>query len=136
MAGRAFVSSLAVVVDGDDVLLARQRFRGDTWGLPGGWVRRREEPAIGCEREVREETGIEVNVVAIVASELHTLNGRPARYGGVTLAFYCTPRAPIDRTRPPRSVELSELRWVPHVLCDGFVHGFSLRAIDAAFAHG
>ncbi len=134
MAGRPFVCSSAVVVDGDDVLVARHRFRGGSWGLPGGWIKRREEPAVACEREVLEETGIEVDAIAILASEVHAHSGKPARYFGLTLAFYCVPRAPFDRTRPPLSPEVSELRWVPRSSCEAFVDDFSLTAIDTAFA--
>lgn len=28
------------------------------WGLPGGWLKRNEDPAIGVLRELREETGL------------------------------------------------------------------------------
>lgn len=30
------------------------------WGLPGGWLGRNEDPALGLERELREETGLDV----------------------------------------------------------------------------
>jgi len=134
MAGRAFVGTSAVVVDGDDVLVARRRFRGDSWGLPGGWINRREEPSVACEREVFEETGIEVDAVAILATDVHAHQGQPVRYFGLTLAFYCVPRGPVDRTRPPPSAEVSELRWVPRSSCEAFVDDFSLTAIDIAFS--
>lgn len=40
------------------VLLLRHVFRrADGWGLPSGWVKRRETVEAAAEREVREETG-------------------------------------------------------------------------------
>jgi 8-oxo-dGTP diphosphatase len=33
------------------------------WGLPGGWVDRREPPAAAVERELSEETGLQVEVI-------------------------------------------------------------------------
>jgi 8-oxo-dGTP pyrophosphatase MutT (NUDIX family) len=106
MAGRPFVCSSAVVVDGDDVLVARHRFRGGTWGLPGGWIKRREEPADACEREVFEETGIEVDAIAILAAEVHAPSGQPAHYFGLTLVYYCVPRAPVESTGRGRLYQL------------------------------
>lgn len=33
------------------------------WGLPGGWMGRRENPADGALRELREETGLQAEVI-------------------------------------------------------------------------
>jgi 8-oxo-dGTP diphosphatase len=40
------------------------------WGLPGGWVDRRESPAEAIQREMREELALEVAVGAILLCEL------------------------------------------------------------------
>ncbi len=41
------------------VLLFRHTYRGDIpWGLPGGWLKRGEDPARAVEREIMEETGL------------------------------------------------------------------------------
>ena len=41
------------------VLVVRQSYR-DAWALPGGICEFAEPPHRGCEREVREETGLDV----------------------------------------------------------------------------
>lgn len=43
------------------VLLVRHSYRKG-WGLPGGLIRRGEEPAVGAVREAREEIGVEVEL--------------------------------------------------------------------------
>src|SRR4051812_26050102 len=49
------------------ILLLRHRFwREGTWGLPGGHVRRRETLEAALVREIKEETGYDVEVVSLV----------------------------------------------------------------------
>lgn len=49
----------AVVVNGDgEVLLVRSRLRGGAWGLPGGFLKRRESPETALRRELAEELGL------------------------------------------------------------------------------
>jgi 8-oxo-dGTP diphosphatase len=58
------------------VLLIRRKnppFEG-TWALPGGFIDVGEDPREGCEREMREETCLEVSV-----EELGGFYGRPDR---------------------------------------------------------
>ncbi len=58
------VGAAAIVRDGNGrILVARHTYRGrKPWGIPGGWVRRGENPAEAIVREVREETALEVEV--------------------------------------------------------------------------
>ena len=42
----------------DEVLLVKHTYRsGGRWSLPGGFIKSKEHPAEGLEREVKEETG-------------------------------------------------------------------------------
>lgn len=55
-----------VVVDDDGRILLHRRTDNDMWALPGG-VMEIGETIAGCAtREVREETGLDVDIVAIV----------------------------------------------------------------------
>lgn len=133
-ARRHYVAAIAVVLADDRVLLARHRFRENAWSLPGGWVRRLEDPARACEREVREELGMAVEAVAPVAVEPHAVEGKPVAYGGLSIAYRCVP---IDRAQPlpAASVEITEARWIDVVAASDFVDGFQLDALDAALRH-
>jgi 8-oxo-dGTP pyrophosphatase MutT (NUDIX family) len=114
-AGSHHVGAMAVVVrtsnGAPDVMLARHTFHGGRWGLPGGWVRRREDPAAACEREVLEETGVRVRAAEVVGCELHAVDGAAIRYSGLTIAFRCAPVEPDQDQPAVRSMELTEVRW-------------------------
>ena len=56
----------AALLDGDRVLLVREVSDG-RWSLPGGWADIGESPAEVAVREVREEAGLEVRAMRLVA---------------------------------------------------------------------
>ena len=51
----------AVVLCRGEVLLVRHTYGPDRWEIPGGGVRRGEEPAAGLARELAEELGLSVS---------------------------------------------------------------------------
>jgi 8-oxo-dGTP diphosphatase len=53
-----------VVHNGSLLMVLRDSSHGaGTWSVPGGWVEKNEHPFRGAEREVLEETGVEVKAV-------------------------------------------------------------------------
>ncbi len=80
----------AVIVDpSKGVLLIRRRrppFEG-AWALPGGFVEGGESCPEACRREVREETGLQVTVVALLG--VYSRPGRDPRGPTVSVAYLC-----------------------------------------------
>jgi 8-oxo-dGTP pyrophosphatase MutT (NUDIX family) len=73
------VRAQVVLLRGDCVLLARHvRAEGPYWVLPGGSVEAGETPEDAAVREVREETGLDVELERLLFVE------QPRRVGTVT----------------------------------------------------
>ena len=100
------------VVEKDGALLLVRRaphlLEGDKWGLPGGFLDRDESLSDGILRELREETGWEGQVSALLR-----INSRPDRSGedreNVAFDFVVTP---VRRVGEPDE-ESSAVEWVP-----------------------
>ncbi len=95
------VGVAAVVLDEQErVLFFKHTYRPEMpWGLPGGWLKKREDPARAVEREIREESGMEVKVLQPlwVAGREH--------FAGLDIIFLARP---LGGTFVP-SAEVSEI---------------------------
>jgi ADP-ribose pyrophosphatase YjhB (NUDIX family) len=99
----------ALVEEGDRVLLARRAqepFKG-RWDIPGGFLEEGEHPLDGLRRELREETGLDVEPLEFLGVWMD-------RYGGdstaeATLNFYWTARVAGGEAAPADDVD--DLRW-------------------------
>lgn len=49
--------AMAMLIDGDGIVLIRQSYGSGDWSLPGGGIKRGETPRDAAIREVQEETG-------------------------------------------------------------------------------
>lgn len=100
------VGGLCVVERADGrVLLVRHAYR-PRWGLPGGFLKRGEGSADGARREVREEVGLDIDLVGepavVVAPE----------WRRVDVVFRARPAAGADSDAvEARSPEIEEVRW-------------------------
>ncbi|HKQ75318.1 MAG TPA: NUDIX hydrolase [Blastocatellia bacterium] len=105
----------AVVIDSRHrVLLLQHRFRpGRGWGIPGGFLRPRERPEDAVHRELREEIGLEIEIVSIAF--VRTLQ----KYRQVEIIFRCNPKGiPL-----PQGFEITRAEWFElNSLPDGLSH--------------
>lgn len=101
-APRFRVGLFAVIERDGRYLLARRRDIG-WWNLPGGGLEHGETVEEGLAREVREEVGMEVQIVRLVG-----VYSKPRKHE-VVLTFLCqpTPDSPAAAT----SDEVSEVGW-------------------------
>lgn len=106
-----------------EVLLVRLSYDQGQWAMPGGGVRAGESPAEAVIREVREETGLEV--------EIESLYGVYWRRDSDTLIFAFRCRA-VGGTLEPDGGEILETRYFPpDALPRPITNGTVLRVADA-----
>jgi 8-oxo-dGTP diphosphatase len=103
-----FVLVVAGVLIEDRRVLLTQRKVGThlagTWELPGGKIEPGEDPRDALVRELREELGIEVEVLAPMEVTSHAY---PEKH--VLLLFFEVRRLPDSP--PPRALDVADLRW-------------------------
>jgi 8-oxo-dGTP pyrophosphatase MutT (NUDIX family) len=94
MATSLRVSATAFIRDDGRRVLLQQRSDNGFWNLPGGGLELGESVAQACVREVREEMGLEVEIVRLIgvysAPEITTMSypdGRVIQY--ITSLFEC-----------------------------------------------
>ncbi len=99
----------AFVVRAGRVLLIRENADAGKWTLPGGWADVNETPAESVVREVREESGYEVEPRCLLAVLDRERQGHspPFPYHVYKLFFHCA----IVGGAPAASAESSESRF-------------------------
>lgn len=92
---RPIVGVGAVIVRNGQVVLVKRRFEplAGQWSLPGGTLELGETLEEGVAREMREETGLEVEVgpVIEVFDRIMTDDARRIRYHFVLVDYLCWP---------------------------------------------
>lgn len=96
-----------VVRDGGDAVFVRHTY-GDreAWELPGGGVRRGEDPRAAVAREAREELGVE-------GVEWQQVGSFRARSFRRTVTITCFEAWPGTRALALDPGEIAEARWAP-----------------------
>jgi ADP-ribose pyrophosphatase YjhB (NUDIX family) len=102
------VGAICVIERPDGAILLIQHSYRRRWGVPGGLLNRREEPADAARREVREEVGLEVELLGEPAVVVDAVPQR------VDLVYRARPAAGADLAAvAPVSAEIAAVRWFP-----------------------
>lgn len=86
------------------VLLVQHTYGPRRWEIPGGGLRRGEEPIDGIRREIREELGVEVAAPTVIATGSGA--GRESR----RRMTYFTAELPVEAVTPD-PVEIARAQW-------------------------
>lgn len=102
------VGAICVIERADGALLLVRHSYRRRWGTPGGLLARGEAAADGARREVREEVGLDIEIVGEPAVVVDPVPRR------VDLVFRCRPALGSDADAvAPASPEIVEARWFP-----------------------
>lgn len=97
-------SAAAIFDEAGRILLVKHSYGLLNWELPGGLAEARESPTETVTREVREETGLEVDVKGLTGCYYEPDEDL------VHFVFRCTTRAPVDRLAAD-SEEIADCNW-------------------------
>jgi 8-oxo-dGTP diphosphatase len=107
----SFKHTVAAIIRGpDNLYLIGKEVAGNheyagCWYIPGGHMRPGETPEQAVVREMKEETGLNIEIEEQLEQHLH-----PNSDGTVSLLTWFVCRAPHARARP--SDDLVEIKWV------------------------
>jgi ADP-ribose pyrophosphatase YjhB (NUDIX family) len=97
------VGALATIFDEQGrVLLVHQTYAGNKWAWPGGAVEENESPWVAVVREVKEETGLDVEIARLVS--VYSFADR----NGIGFQFLCRV---VSGELQVDGVEISEARF-------------------------
>jgi 8-oxo-dGTP pyrophosphatase MutT (NUDIX family) len=89
------------------LLLLRLAYR-KRWGVPGGLLKRGEDPGVACRREVMEEVGLDISLVGEPAVQVDAAARR------IDIIYRAKPIASVGADEAePMSPEIVEVRWFP-----------------------
>jgi 8-oxo-dGTP diphosphatase len=103
------IAAGALFVHGDRILLVHKTY-ANGWDIPGGYAEIGESPAAACQRELKEELGIqrEVRRLLIVDWAPHVREGDKILY-----VFDCGDLGADENRIQVASDELDRWEWVP-----------------------
>jgi 8-oxo-dGTP diphosphatase len=94
----------AFLIYDDKFLLLKRANKPFIWGPPGGKLQIDEDPIVGLQREVREETNLQINVFQPVTTWFGSFNDVPL----LSVDYLCT----SEKNTVIFSSEHTDYRWL------------------------
>ena len=116
-----------VVHDGKVLMIRQRRPYGVHWELPSGYYEPGESFEEAAVREVREETGVDVEVTALVCTLVW--EREQDRRRNVLAFFEALPIDPGQELRPQIEEGIESVRWIDPFLDGDGVHGLELPVL-------
>lgn len=127
------LASGALFVEGDRILLIHKTY-GHQWDIPGGYVDHGESPASACERELREELGMERTARRLL---VHDWAPNDAEGDKILYIFDCGELGEDERRIRLDYVEVDKTEWVKVENLAHYVIPRLVRRLSSAYrAHG
>jgi len=98
---------VVVINDNNEILVIKDRI-GQRYKLPGGYIDDDENISTAAVREVKEETGIDVDFTSIIALG----HFKPLQFGESNLYVGCTAKANSSEINIIDDYEIIEARWM------------------------
>ena len=123
------IAAGALFVDGDRILLVRKTY-GNGWDIPGGYAEVGESPAAACQRELKEELGIqrEMRRLLIIDWAPHIDEGDKILY-----IFDCGELGADEDRIQLQSDELDRWEWVSVRQLPDYVIPRLVRRLTSAY---
>jgi len=98
-----------VVVKENKILLVKRKNQPykDKWALPGGFVKINEDTLSAAKREVKEETGVSIEILGIIG--VYSDPKRDERHT-ISIAYLGFPLNPNSKLKPQKN-ETKEVKW-------------------------
>lgn len=120
----------ALFVDGSGRVFLVRKTYGNGWDIPGGYVDRGESPASACEREVREELGLDRAVRRLL---IHDWAPSEVEGDKVLYIFDCGDLGPAEEHIRLDCIEINETQWVAVSELARFVIPRLVRRLTSAY---
>jgi 8-oxo-dGTP diphosphatase len=123
------IAAGALFTDGDRILLVHKTY-GNGWDIPGGYAEIGESPAAACQREVKEELGIQREV-----RRLLIVDWAPRRHEGdkILYIFDCGDLGADENRIQVASDELDRWEWIPVGRLSDYVIPRLARRLTSAY---